>query len=61
MRPHWAMSSSWMPFHWSMPVRPAFRWTSSCQYHWMRAASTSPVGVSALYSSIFGGRPSLPE
>src|ERR1700688_4717481 len=28
---------------------------SSSQYHWMTAASSREVGVSALYSSSFGG------
>jgi hypothetical protein len=38
--------------NWSLPGN-----RSSSQYHWAIAASTSEVGVSALYSSSFGAPP----
>jgi hypothetical protein len=47
---HWRISASWMPFHWSFSGK-----TSCSQNHWATAASISPVGVSALYSSILAG------
>ena len=39
-----------MEFHWSRSP-----WSSSNQNHWTTEASSRPVGVSALYSSSFGG------
>jgi hypothetical protein len=45
-----SISFSWIELNWS---RAGF--TSSSQYHCTTAASSSAVGVSALYSSILGG------
>ena len=51
-QPLTSRSCSW--FHWSCAGRAC-----SSQYHWQMAASTSAGGVSARYSSSFGGdRPS---
>jgi hypothetical protein len=47
-----AISFSWIELNWSQPG-----FTSSSQYHCTTAASSSAVGVSALYSSILGGLP----
>lgn len=45
-----ATRRSWREFHWSAPGN-----RSSIQNHWGEAASTSEVGVSALYSRSFAG------
>ena len=47
---HAPTSRSCRLFHWSASGR-----VSSSQYHWTMLASTRAVGVSALYSSSFGG------
>src|SRR5260370_19951200 len=45
-----AINRSWMELNW-----PRVRNNSSIQYHCTTAASSSDVGVSALYSRSFGG------
>src|ERR1035441_5252124 len=47
---HSATSRSCRELNWSRLGKQ-----SCSQYHWMTAASSSPVGVSALYSSNLGG------
>ena len=50
MSRHTSTSRSWIELNWSAPLCSA-----SSQSHWMTDASSSDVGVSALYSSITGG------
>ncbi len=47
---HCATSFSCSEFHWSWSPK-----TSLSQYHWQMLASSSVVGVSALYSSSLAG------
>ena len=49
---HAPISFSWIELNWSASGRVSF---SHC--HWITAASSSEVGVSALYSSSLGGCP----
>ena len=48
--PQRSTSFSCSEFHWS-----SSGWTSLSQYHWQIDASSSVVGVSALYSISFAG------
>ncbi len=54
---HLAMSFSWMELNWSGAAvigLPGSFFISSSHFHWMTEASSSVVGVSALYSSSLG-------